>query len=319
MDKPLERILLVESDPEIITVIARQALLPLGYKVALAKTAAAAIRDAGRLHPDLVVAGLNLAGLSGKDLLVALSSQGLQIPVIILSMKGAKLDLLQAFRLGAADFILWPACEAEIVAAVERVLALRRPQREHEQLARQLAAANEVLQQRGRELAALFAIGKAVTSGTEPAALLEKIIAAATYLGEADTGCLLLRRDGSKVFLLSAQHNLPTPAAGEIGRPWEDGLGPLVALSGESLSIQGEPMRRFLMLYRLGRSALVVPIKMKREVFGLITLLRKACRPFSPDSQALVEAVADIASIALINMRLFRALNERGRVAAGRE
>jgi GAF domain-containing protein len=200
---------------------------------------------------------------------------------------------------------------------VERVLALGRPRREHEQLARQLAAANEALERRGRELTILFALGRAVTSVTDQVALLGKIIEGAAYLGEADTGYLLLRQEGSKIFLLSAQYNLPAPAAGGIGQPWEDGLGPLVALSGESLSIQGEPLGRYQTLYRLGRSALVVPIKMKREVFGLITLLRKTSRSFSPGSQALVEAVADIASISLINLRLFRALDERGQAVYG--
>ena len=76
-----ERILLVEDDPEISDLIARQTLKSLGYQVEVVKTASTAIQQAARFAPDMIIANLNLRGLSGKDLLVALDSQGLDVPV----------------------------------------------------------------------------------------------------------------------------------------------------------------------------------------------------------------------------------------------
>jgi len=78
MDGSAEHILLVESDPDIRELIVRQALLPLGYQVQVADDASAAIMQAAKSAPDLVIVDLNLIGLSGKDLLVAFNSQGLQ-------------------------------------------------------------------------------------------------------------------------------------------------------------------------------------------------------------------------------------------------
>ena len=71
-----ERILIIENDPDISDLIARQALQPLGYQTMVLGDAAAAIQQALKTPPDLIIINLNLAGLSGKDLLVAFSSQG---------------------------------------------------------------------------------------------------------------------------------------------------------------------------------------------------------------------------------------------------
>src|SRR5512142_2089347 len=117
MNTSAERILLVESDPDITGLIAYQALQPMGYAVQVVSDVNSAITQAAQSAPDLVLADLNLPGLSGKDLLVALTSQGLQVPVIVIAAKGEENKVIQAFRLGATDYLLWPAREPEIVSA----------------------------------------------------------------------------------------------------------------------------------------------------------------------------------------------------------
>jgi two-component system NtrC family sensor kinase len=307
-----ERILLVESDPEISDLISRQTLQTMGYQVQVARAASQAIQDVGRFLPDIIITNLNLPDLSGKDMLVALNSQGISAPVIVIAQKGMESDLIQAFRLGASDYLLWPMREAEIVSAVERVLKQVRARRERETLARQLKQTNDELQQRVRELTTIFAIGKAVTSITNQRELFEKIVEGAVYVTEADAGWLLLREEHTKVFNLAAQRNLPKPIAAKINQPWDDGISSLVALSGETLSISGEPLQRFKVA-QLGQSALVVPVKLKKEVVGLLVVVRKEPHPFNPSNRTLLEAVADYASISLVNAGLFRALEERAR------
>jgi two-component system NtrC family sensor kinase len=307
-----ERILLVEDDPEVSDLIARQTLQPLGYRVEVAKGASAALQEAARFAPEVIIASLSLTGLSGKDLLVALSSQGLEMPFIVIARKGMEGDVIQAFRLGASDFLNWPVREAEVVSAVERALKQVRARRERETLARQLNQTNQELQRRVRELTTIFAIGKAVTSITDLHNLFDKIVEGAVYVTEADSGWLLLREDRSQNFILSAQRNLPKSIAEQLNQPWDDGISSLVSLSGEPLSIHGEPIKRFK-VSRLGQSALVVPVKVKNQVMGLLVVVRKAPQPFGPSNQTLLEAVADYASISLVNARLFRALEERAR------
>src|SRR5574341_1103921 len=55
-----EQILVVESDPDISDLIARQALKPLGYGVMVVGEAASAIQQAVQMPPDLILANLNL-------------------------------------------------------------------------------------------------------------------------------------------------------------------------------------------------------------------------------------------------------------------
>jgi len=310
MSSQRERVLLVENNREISELISRQALQPLGYRVETVTSVPLAIQEAARYFPDLIIANLKLPELSGKDLLVALSSQGLDIPVIVLSEEETGSDIIQAFRLGAADFLLWPVRETEVLSAVERVLGQVRARREREALSRQLNQTNQELQRRVRELTTLSAIGKAMTSNTDPSSLFERIVEGAVTMAEADSGWLLLRHEPGKAFLLGAQRNLPEVIAARINQPWDDGISSLVAVSGEPLSIHGDPIKRFK-ISRLGLSVLVMPVKAKSTVIGLLTMLRRAAVPFSPNCQALLEAVTDYASISIVNARLFKALEER--------
>jgi GAF domain-containing protein len=93
-------------------------------------------------------------------------------------------------------------------------------------------------------------------------------------------------------------------------QPWEDGVSSLVMLSGESLRIHGEGLAQFK-LARLGKAALITPIKVRTQPIGVICVARHAEKPFSERDQAMLEAVSDYASISLVNARLFQALETR--------
>ena len=309
MNGSAEHILLVESDPDIRELIVRQALQPLGYQVQVADDASAAIMQAAKSPPDLVMVDLNLVGLSGKDLLVAFNSQGLQAPVIVIAEKGQENQVIQAFRLGGTDYLLWPAREAEVVSAVERALKQVREGRVRQRLDMQLKQTNQELQRSVRELTTIFAVGKAVISITDQRVLFDKIVEAMVYVADADYGWLLLRDERTRTFVLTAHCNLPDSWARKTGQALDDGVSSLVALSGETLSINGEPLKRFK-LSSLGLSAVAVPVKIHQEVIGLLVVVRKADRVFEGTVQSLLEAVADYASISLVNTHLFRALQE---------
>ena len=233
---------MVENDPDVIDLIARQTLQAMDFRVEISQGAPEAIQQAARYSPDVIIANLNLPGLSGKDLLVALNSQGLEIPVIVLAQKGMEADIIQAFRLGASDYLLWPVREAEVVSAVKRVLKQVRSRREREALARQVKQTNEELHRRVRELTTIFAVGKAVTSITDQSKLFEKILEGAKTLPMRIVGGSWLCSEQSKVFNLAAHRNLPKVIADKTGLPWDDGISSLVALSGEGLSISGSPL-----------------------------------------------------------------------------
>lgn len=303
-----DRILLVEHDPEISDLIARQALKSVGYQVDIVSDASSAIKRSVQTPPDLIIANLNLPGLSAKDLLIALSSQGVNTPLLVIAAKGQEQDIIQAFRLGAADYLLWPARDAEVVSAVERVLSRVHERQDRQRLDLKLSETNHELQRKVREITAIINVGKAITSITDQRLLFQKIVDGALQVSDANMAWLLIRNDETKAFLLMAHRGLPDVWAKRMNTPLDDGISSLVALSGESLSIAGEPLLKFRVA-NFGRAACAVPIKMQKEVIGMLVAVRKELRAFEKTEETLLEAVADYASISLVNARLFRALN----------
>jgi len=309
-----DRILLVEDDPKISDLIARQTLRSVGYQVDVVSDASSAIKKALQTPPDLIIANINLPGLSTKDLLVALSSQGVDTPLLILANKGQEHDIIQAFRLGAADYILWPARDAEVLSVVDRVFSRVRNARENQRLDLQVSDMNEQLKRKVRELTAIISLGKAVLSIADQKVLFQKIVDGALQVANTGTAWLLVRDQQSKAFLLAAHRGLPDNWAAKMNMPLDDGVSALVALSSETLAMAGDPLLKFR-IANLGKAVCVVPLKVRGEVIGMLLVVRKEEKAFTNTEQTLLEAVADYASISLVNARLFRALNESAQSA----
>jgi len=313
-----EHIFVVENNPDISDLISRQALQPLGYQVTVVKDGSTALRKATQTLPDLLIANLNIPGLNAKDLLVALSAQGVDVPLVVIGKKGQEEDILQAFRVGASDYLHWPARDAEVVSVVERVLRLTHEGSARARLDKLLKEVNKELQRKVSELTAIIDIGKVVVSTTDQHRLFTKVVERAMQAAEADIGWLMLREEASKVFMLTAHRNLPESWARKLKQPLEDGISSLVSLSGETLLIHGKPLERFK-VSALGKAAAVVPIKVRDEVIGLLLMVRKKERPFDRVEQTLLEAIADYASISLVNARLFQALEQAAEAAKSGE
>jgi GAF domain-containing protein len=223
--------------------------------------------------------------------------------------KGQEADALVAFRLGATDALFWPARDAEVVACVERALSQTKETRERQKLDRQLKSTHDELQKRLKDLGVLLAMGKAVVSITDQRQLFDKILEGALQLTGSDICWLLLRDEKTNAFLLRAHRNLPEAWAKKINQPVDDGISSLVALSGESLMMNGVALQKFK-IATLGKSVGVVPIKIQNEVIGLLIIVRKNDVEIDRPTQTLLEAVADYSSISLVNARLFHALEQ---------
>ncbi len=313
-----EKVLVVDSDDHSRDLIVRQTLQPYGYQVMAAEDAASAIRLALQFQPDVIIADLNLPGFSGNDMLVAFSSQGINTPVIVMAEKGEEPKVIQAFRLGASDYFLRPVREPEVLSVVERALKQVRELRARQKLDEQLKTANAELQRRLRELTTIFSVGRAVISVTDQRVLFEKVVEAITTVSDADMGWLTLKDEKTNSFIMAAHRHLPDTWAKRINQPLDDGVSALVAMSAESLSIHGQALLKFK-IASLGKSTMVVPIKVKQEVIGLMIVVRKAERAFGASEQSLLEAISDYASISLVNSRLFRAVAQAAEQAQAGE
>jgi FixJ family two-component response regulator len=310
MPKQQDKILVVDDDLNSLDLIAKQVLQPLGYQVAAVTDGGAAIQQALDFAPAVMIVSLSLHGFSGKDLLTALRARGFDSPIIVIAPHEGEAQALAAFRLGARDYLVRPLREAEIVNAVDHVIAEGRLKRERAQLEAQLKQVNAELEGRVKELVTLSAVGKAVISLNDINALFARLVDGALLLTAADMGWLALADESGGQLVLYAAKNVPGNP--KLRGPWDDGLSSLVMQSGEPLNITGPGMSQFR-ISQIARSALVMPIKARQQTVGVLTVANKSPKPLDDRYQSLLNAVADYASIAVVNVRLFQALEGRAR------
>jgi two-component system NtrC family sensor kinase len=308
--KPSEQILVADDDLDVLDLVVQQVLAPQGYQVTTALDGAEALQAALKTPPDLVITSLDLPGLSGRDLMAALRTQGSEAILIATGPRGADSQALQAFRLGAKDYLGKPLRETELVASLDRALAEIRLRREREQLAGKLAGANQQLEKRVKELTTLAGIGKAVTAVTNLTHLFGRLLDAGLFVTEAEVGWLVLAEESSHKLVLRAGKNLPNLSTIRLNQPWDDGISSLLMLSGEGLSLAGPALAK-LRAGQVVKAAVAVPLKAKEKVIGVIVVGNHSGKPFSERDQAMLSAVADYAVIAIINGWLFQAMEAR--------
>jgi two-component system response regulator RegX3 len=113
-------ILLVEDERAITEPLA-EALEREGFVPSLAGTAAEAMEKAAAAAPDLVLLDIGLPDGSGLDVCRELRRRS-EVPIIMLTARGAESDRVAGLELGADDYIVKPFSAREVMARVRAVL-----------------------------------------------------------------------------------------------------------------------------------------------------------------------------------------------------
>jgi len=120
------RVLVVEDDDEIALVVQR-ALRMEGYDVRVAADGEAALDEAARFHPDLVVLDLGLPKLDGMEVAKRLRGAD-DVPILMLTARDALESRVEGLDAGADDYLVKPFERQELLARL-RALLRRRPPR----------------------------------------------------------------------------------------------------------------------------------------------------------------------------------------------
>jgi two-component system KDP operon response regulator KdpE len=123
----LTHVLVVEDDPALRRSLALN-LTARGYTVDETGNGEDALRLAGRRLPDVLFVDLGLPGISGLDVIKGVRAWA-EIPIIVLSARGAEADKVEALDAGANDYVTKPFGIEELMArlrAAERVRAGQR-------------------------------------------------------------------------------------------------------------------------------------------------------------------------------------------------
>ncbi len=120
-------ILVVDDEREIVRVLHR-VLKAHGYTVLTASNGEDAVELVAQQHPDLLLLDLLLPGMSGLEVCRQVRAQS-NVPIIVLSVKDAERDKVEALDLGADDYVAKPFGIDEVLARVRA--ALRRAVQPH--------------------------------------------------------------------------------------------------------------------------------------------------------------------------------------------
>jgi len=118
-------VLLAEDDAAISEPLSR-ALRRQGYAVALAETGPDALT--GARSSDLVVLDLGLPGMDGLEVCRVLRTEGLQVPVLMLTARGSEIDAVVGLDAGADDYVSKPFRTAELMARIRALLRRGKPE-----------------------------------------------------------------------------------------------------------------------------------------------------------------------------------------------
>jgi two-component system, OmpR family, KDP operon response regulator KdpE len=114
------RILVVDDEPNIIATIA-PLLRARGYEVFSAMTGGAALDSVGRDKPDLMVLDLGLPDIDGAEVCRRVREAS-NVPILVLSARGAEGDKVKALDAGADDYVTKPFGTEELLARIRAAL-----------------------------------------------------------------------------------------------------------------------------------------------------------------------------------------------------
>lgn len=120
-------ILVVDDDARLRTLLSRY-LMGEGFRVTTAETASDARAKLRAINPDMMVLDVMMPGESGLALTESLRrEQGHEVPVLLLTARGAPEDRIAGFEAGADDYLGKPFDPRELVLRIRAMLRRATP------------------------------------------------------------------------------------------------------------------------------------------------------------------------------------------------
>jgi DNA-binding response OmpR family regulator len=118
------RLLLVEDEPALARGLS-DTLRAQGFDVQIAGDGQRGLELALSERPDLILLDIMLPKMNGFEVCRTLRSQGLDVPIVMLTAKGQEEDIILGLNLGADDYITKPFRTGELIARAKALLRRR--------------------------------------------------------------------------------------------------------------------------------------------------------------------------------------------------
>jgi PAS domain S-box-containing protein len=187
------RVLVVDDDAGGRRAIERL-LRDEGYLTSTAADGVAAVEEALRQLPDVVLTDLHMEAMHGIELCQRLHALDPELPVIVMTAHSDMGAVMESLRVGAEDYLIKPLDGDAVLWCVKRAVARRVAKREHEDLQRTLNQRLVLSSVREKELAEAEARQRAQLN-----ALLENLSEGVTIADPS--GRVLMINDAARAIL----------------------------------------------------------------------------------------------------------------------
>jgi len=247
---------------------------------------------------DLVLLDYRLPDLSGVEVLRSIHQERIRVPVVMVTGQGDEEIAAQAFKLGAADYIVkGTGYLAKLPSTLENVLARRR------------------LEEERNALTVLNALSVALAAVRDARDLAEMVIRSACELLNADLGVLWLREDSA--LRPAASMGLDTLVVPLLELRLTDALD-AHAVTTRRVTLEevrgaaGTSPEVQSVFHELSQM-LAISLPSSGRLIGLLTVAPPRPRAFGRVEERLLTALANHAAIAIENLRLYLGLTEESR------
>lgn len=117
----MKRILIVEDDRSVLQGLAEN-LRREHYEVCAVEDGEEGYKLAREKKFDLILLDVMLPGMDGLEICKQLRSEGVQIPILMLTAKGEEIDKVLGLELGADDYLTKPFSVRELVSRIKALL-----------------------------------------------------------------------------------------------------------------------------------------------------------------------------------------------------
>jgi diguanylate cyclase (GGDEF)-like protein len=294
------KILVVDDDVMARNIV--KDILGSEYEMIEAASGKEALRKAVVRKPDLILLDLIMPGIDGFEVCRRLRAdlESLAIPIIILSSKADKEDILRGLEVGANDYIIKPLDPFELKARVKTHLRIK-------------GLYDDANAER-RDLMTLLDVSQAVSSSLHSREILYSIVkSVAEAIGVARCSIVKIGKGNGIGYVITTYEN---PNIKDL--PIELNKYPEIkrALDKKSVvivaDINSDPMMADVREFMKGLnfcSLLVIPILVREEVVGTLFLrTSRKGKSFTQREIKLCQVIANMAGNALANAHLFESM-----------
>lgn len=293
---------LIVDDDSVIRNVVMEMLTNWGYEGIEARNGKDAMRRVMVDKPDLILLDLIMPDINGFEVCWKLRKEMnvLATPIIILTSRGEKDDILKGLEVGANDYIVKPVEPFELEARIKTHLRIK-------SLYDDASAEKE-------DLATLLEISKAVSSTLNSRDILYTIVKRVGEVIDVDR-CSIVRIGNKKgvAYVVTTYDNPDiNDLAIDLGKYPE--IRSVLEVKGTVIieDIQNDPRMASVkdILKVLGLSSiLIIPIILREEVIGTLVLRTSRKKTsFSPREVRLCQVIANLAASALTNAHLFESV-----------